>query len=147
MKVTMMLADSAQAVDGKLFILGGGWSVTGPDPSPFALAVKIEVPWDQTNLKHGFKLQLVDSDGNDVMAETPTGPEPIKVEAGFEVGRPAGLKPGTPIDVPIAFNFAPIPLAPGSRFEWRLEIDGESSADWTVAFSTRPQGSSAGQET
>ena len=29
-KVTMMLADAAQAVEGKLYILGGGWSVTGP---------------------------------------------------------------------------------------------------------------------
>ena len=32
MKVTMLLADSAQAIEGKLYILGGGWSITGPDP-------------------------------------------------------------------------------------------------------------------
>ncbi|HYT79952.1 MAG TPA: sigma factor [Actinomycetota bacterium] len=30
LKVTMMLADAAEVADGKLFILGGGWSVTGP---------------------------------------------------------------------------------------------------------------------
>ena len=32
MKVTILLADAAQAVEGKLFVLGGGWSVTGPEP-------------------------------------------------------------------------------------------------------------------
>jgi len=26
----MMLADAAQAVNGKLYIMGGGWSVMGP---------------------------------------------------------------------------------------------------------------------
>jgi hypothetical protein len=31
MKVTMMRADAVQAVAGKLYILGGGWSVTGPE--------------------------------------------------------------------------------------------------------------------
>jgi hypothetical protein len=139
MKVTMLLADSAQAVDGKLYVLGGGWSVTGPQPSPFALAMKIEVPWDQTNVKHRFKLSLEDSDGQPIVTDSPTGTRPIEVEAGFEVGRPAGLKAGTPIDVPIALNFAPIPLEPGQRFVWRLEIDGKSEPDWYVAFNTRPQ--------
>lgn len=143
MKVTMLLADSAQAIDGKLYILGGGWSITGPTPTPFALAIKIEVPWDQTNVQHRFRLNLVDSDGHEVTAESPAGSQPIMVEAGFEVGRPPGIKAGTPIDVPIAFNFAPIPLEPGSRFEWRLEIDGQASDDWRVAFSTRPHDVSA----
>ena len=26
----MLLCDSAQVADGKLFVLGGGWSLTGP---------------------------------------------------------------------------------------------------------------------
>ena len=42
----MMLADSAQAVAGKLYILGGGWSMTGPAATPSALAIKFEVPWE-----------------------------------------------------------------------------------------------------
>jgi hypothetical protein len=40
----MMLADAAQVANGKLFILGGGWSVTGPEPSPSAIVLKIAVP-------------------------------------------------------------------------------------------------------
>src|SRR5712692_6126152 len=59
MKVTMLLADAAQAVNGKLYILGGGWSVTGPAPSPSAIALKIEVPWDEANTRHKLTLDLV----------------------------------------------------------------------------------------
>ena len=31
----------------------------------------------------------------------------------FEVGRPPGLKPGTPLDFPVAVNSGPLPLGPG----------------------------------
>ncbi len=44
-KVTMLLCDAAQVSDGKLYILGGGWSMTGPDPVPSAVALKIDVYW------------------------------------------------------------------------------------------------------
>ena len=42
----------------------------------------------------------------------------------FEVGRPAGIKPGTPLELPLAVNSGPLPLEPGGRYEWRLSIDG-----------------------
>jgi hypothetical protein len=41
----MLLADAAQEAAGKLYILGGGWSVTGPQMPPMAIALKIDVPW------------------------------------------------------------------------------------------------------
>ena len=59
MKVTMLLADAAQAVDNKLYILGGGWSITGPAPTPMAFALKIEVPWNDTNRKYQLRLILM----------------------------------------------------------------------------------------
>jgi len=43
----MLLCDSAQVADGKLYILGGGWSVTGPQPVPSAVAIKLEVDWHE----------------------------------------------------------------------------------------------------
>jgi hypothetical protein len=63
MKVNLLLADHADAVGGKLYINGGGWNVTGPQPVPFAIAMLIEVPWDQTNTKHRVLLELLDADG------------------------------------------------------------------------------------
>lgn len=138
MKVTMLLADSAQAVNGKLYILGGGWSITGPDPAPMAIAIKIEVPWDQANKRHALKLALVNEDGQPVLVPTPTGDRPVELNGEFEVGRPAGLKEGTPLDVALAINIGPLPLQSGGRYVWRCSIDDKSSEDWQVAFTTRP---------
>ena len=102
-----------------------------------AIAVKLEVPWDQANTKHTWRLSLVDSDGATVTVESPTGAQSLELEGEFEVGRPAGTKPGTPIDLPLALSFAPIPLDPGTRYEWRLELDGELVGDSRLAFSVR----------
>jgi hypothetical protein len=137
----MMLADSAQEVGGKLYILGGGWSITGPDPVPMAIALKLEVPWDRTNVKHSLLIELVDEDGNPVMVPGPEEEQvALQVTGDFEAGRPPGVKPGTPIDSALAVNFGPLPLEPGRRYQWRLSIDGESDEDWTLGFSTRPAG-------
>lgn len=132
-KVTMMLADSAQVSTGKLYILGGGWSLTGPNPIPSAVAIKIEVP--RMDRKHNFKLALLNGDSKPV--KSPDG-KPIEVTGEFEAGIPPGLKAGTPLDVPLAFNFGPIQLTPDERYSWRLSIDGKDDPDWEVSFTTRP---------
>ena len=59
----MMLCDSAQVADGKLYILGGGWSMTGPDPVPSAIALKIDVAWNEAETSHHWELFLEDADG------------------------------------------------------------------------------------
>ncbi len=135
MKVTLLLADAAQAVGGKLYIMGGGWSVTGPGPVPSALAIKIEVPWTEANRTHNFTLELLDEDGQPVQPEGQD--QPVRADGQFEVGRPPGLPEGTPIDVPLALNVPPVQLVPGGRYTWRLQIDGESQPDWHAAFLVR----------
>jgi hypothetical protein len=136
-KVTLLLADAAQAVNGKLYVLGGGWSITGPQPTPMAMAVKVEVPWDRANIKHTWRLELLDGDGQPVEMPGPSGEsKPLQLRGEFEAGRPAGLKPGTPLDVALALNFGPMPIPPGDRYEWRFSIDGWDEA-WHVGFSTR----------
>ena len=135
----MLLADSAQVSEGKLFVLGGGWSRIGPGPTPSAVAIIIEVPWDQTNVTHRWRLELVDSDGRPVMwTPTPEGEQPLVIQGQFEVGRPPGIALGSSIGMPLAINFGPLPLGPGSRYEWRLTVDNESDSDWRLPFSTRP---------
>lgn len=139
MKVTMLLADAAQAVDGKLYILGGGWSITGPDPIPSAIALKIEVPWTETNRKHRLELKLVDADGQPAKIPTPQGEQQVvELTGDFEVGRPLGIPEGTPIDVVLAINIGPLPLQPQRRYEWKCYINGNTREAWRVAFSTRP---------
>lgn len=138
MKVTLLLADAAEAVGGKLYILGGGWSITGPDPAPMAIAMKIEVPWDQANHPHRLRLVLLTQDGQPVMVPTPTGDRPVELMSGFEVGRPPGIRPGTPLDLALAINLGPLPLPPDNYYVWRCFIDDQTKDEWRVAFSTRP---------
>ncbi len=138
MKAILLLADAAQVSGGKLNVLGGGWSVTGPLPTPSALAIKIEVPWTKADVRHHFVLQLFTADGNPVMVDGPRGqPQPMRVDGEFDVGRSSDLPAGIPIDVPLAVNIAPLPLQPQSRFTWRLTVDGETHEDWQASFSTR----------
>jgi hypothetical protein len=137
MKVTLMLADSAQVSEGKLYILGGGWSLTGP-PAPSAIAMLVEVPWDQTNRRLEWRLDLVDSDGYPVVVgDGQGGTNPVVAAGDFEVGRPPGMPHGAPIALPLALNFGPLPLPANGRFEWRLTLDGETQDDWRLAFNTR----------
>jgi hypothetical protein len=140
MKVTMMLADSAQVAGGKLYILGGGWSITGPMPCPSAIAVIVSVPWNETNRKHRVKVELVDPDYRPVLLPTPEGSSPLVITGDFEVGRPPGISPGSTIEVPFAFNIGALPLPPDKRFIWKLTIDDKADDDWQVVFSTRPAG-------
>jgi hypothetical protein len=140
-KVTMLLADYAQVADGKLTVVGGGWSLTGPEMVPFGIALLIQVPWDRANQRHVMRLELVDADGQPVIVETDEeGEHPLVFfdDLAFEVGRPPGLKPGTYLDFPVAVNSAPLPLEPG-LYEWRLTIDEESDPDWRLPFTVRAE--------
>jgi hypothetical protein len=105
---------------------------------PFGIAILIRVPWDQANQRHLMRLELLDADGQPVEMETEDGEQQVVFfdDVPFEVGRPAGLKPGTPLDFPVAINSGPLPLEPG-RYEWRLTIDGEADDDWRLPFSVR----------
>jgi hypothetical protein len=138
MNVTMLLADSAQVADGKLYILGGGWTLTGPQPTPAGIAIKLEVVAAEFDRNHHWELFLEDADGQLVMVDTPDGPQAIEVRGDFTATQPLDAMPGTPVVIPIAINFGPLPLSPGGRFTWRLVIDGESMEGSTVSFSTRP---------
>lgn len=129
MKVTMMLADAAQQVGGKLYILGGGWSQTPPG-HPSAVALYFQVPWDQSDDEHKFKLELLTSDGDAVLDQEGN---PIAIEGGIQTGRPPGLMKGTPLDASMAVSLPPLPLVP-SRYEWRLTVGGQQHEDWRLPF-------------
>ena len=134
MKVTLLIADFARVAAGKLDVIGGGWSMMNAQgPFGFFVAALFQIPWDQTNQKHQFRLELLDADGQGV--PTPDG-ETIRAEGKFEAGRPPGLRPGTPVDAPLVVPFGPLVLEEG-RYEIRITIDGETKEDLFVAFTVR----------
>src|SRR6476620_3841564 len=85
------------------------------------------------NGKHKFRLELLDADGQGV--PIPNG-ESVRAEGEFEAGRPAGLRPGTPVDAPLVVPFGPLVLDEG-RYELRLTINDETKEDWFIAFTVR----------
>ena len=139
LQATIFLADFAQVTpDGKMTAVGMGWTVTGPKPIPHAVGVFVQVPWDETNTKHHIILELLDADGQPVIADTPDrGEVPIRAEGELIAGRSPDVRPGTAIDVPFAFNQVGLPVEAGGWYVWRLSLDGESRDEWRRPFSVR----------
>lgn len=130
LQVNMLLCDAAQATGGKLFILGGGLAAIGPKPQPLALALHLTVPWDRANVPHDWHISLLDEDGRAVRA----GEKEIVIRGRFEAGRPAGLRPGSPLGVALAINVTPLPLPGGRSYTFALTIADETQPDWRVSF-------------
>lgn len=125
MDATMLLCDAAEAANGKLYILGGGWShLYAPNtPVNMALAIMLQVPWNRANEKHSLRATLVTEDNEPVAI----GGNPITLEAGFEVGRPPGLKYGTTLNMPVVFNAGGLILDEGG-YVWELHVGGQRIA-------------------
>jgi hypothetical protein len=134
MDAIVLLADYAQAINGKLYIQGGGWSRIVPPPMPglppgvclvpCALAVRFLVGWEEANKKHTVIIRLLDEDGHPVSPAVPPDQPPIEVTTQLEVGRPPGLVEGTDLDAALAVNFQGLPLT-RKRYQFTLEIDGQ----------------------
>jgi hypothetical protein len=126
--IDMFLADRAEAINGKLYVMGGAWDrlqvpeLPGPLPVPISVAVVITVPWSLTNREFTFSLELVDVDN----APLPITEEGEVFSIPFEVGRPPGLRQGRPQK-----NVLSVTIGPGLEFEkpgtysFRGMIDGE----------------------
>jgi hypothetical protein len=84
-------------------------------------------------------LELLDSDGNAFMGQSPQGPVPVRFDGNFETGRPPGTPPGAPIPFAAAINIGPLPFEPRKRYEWRLRWNDEADDAWRLAFNGPPQ--------
>ena len=121
----MMLCDAADSVGGKLYILGGGWSqLHTRTPPGIALAIKLEIPWEEADEPLAISAMLKTAagdpwqmDGNDVA---------IKGE--FALGKPPGLDETVPLDAVFVMHVAGLRLDPG-RYTWHLTIADEQVAD------------------
>jgi hypothetical protein len=122
MDATLLLCDHAEAVNGKLYINGGGWNLLLRPGAPvsIALALLVEVPWDLADQPHELRAELLTVDGDPVEMDG----APVQLAATFHTGRPPGVKPGSPINVPLALNLQGLRLDLGG-YEWRLFVDGE----------------------
>ncbi len=117
----LILADAAQAIGGKLYMLGGGWDVLTiggglPVQQPFAIGLGLSVPWNETNQRHNITVEIADEDGH----------EAARMSGQLEVGRPPGLKSGQDQRVVIALNGVLGIEKPGS-FVIVAKIEGQEA--------------------
>lgn len=117
----LLLADRAEAANGKIFIHGGAVDrhFVNPRAAPpiqlnADVAFSILTDWGETNTDHVFSLQVEDEDGKPAW----------RMEAQFQVGRPPGAKAGQQFRQLIAIR-GPIPLPARGAFKLILEIDGK----------------------
>jgi hypothetical protein len=118
----VMVADHAEALNGKLYINGGGWTdlqrpvILGqaPPPTAFSIALSVYIPWGETNRPIALKVTVEDEDGNKQ----------------FDISTPvvAGRPPQMPVGQGQYFHSAvqmvmPFPQAGGYRAV--VTIDGD----------------------
>jgi hypothetical protein len=119
---TLMLADSAQAVEGKLYILGGAWNLLRFPEFPASLivgiAVAIDVDWNETNRPHHLDVHFEDADGN---AMDP------RIGADFEAGRPPGVVPGAELRIVFAVN-GPLTIPAAGSYSAVASVGGQELA-------------------
>jgi len=134
-----LLADAAEVVNGKLYLMGGGWTSCTPRDGlnyPFekviASAITISVAYQETNEEHKFALEFRDAD------EKPLGP---RIDGGFTVGRPPELVPGMSQLVQFA-GAVPVTLPEAGTYTLVLTLDGQEVK--RVHFQSLPKPSAVG---
>jgi len=85
----VLLCDYSEAVNGKLYLTGGGRNVLRLPELPaewsFSIGLGIDIAWHETNSPHELVVGVQDPDGQE-LGEGLT--------ANFETGRPPGLPEG-----------------------------------------------------
>jgi len=95
-----ILADAAQAVGGKIFVLGGGWNIfrSANFPAPVQLAIAVGVGFESSEIGVRYPVKIVIADE----AGVPVVPE---MSGQIETGQLTPDFPkGLPVKLPVAWN-------------------------------------------
>ena len=133
-RVSLMLAQWAQVhPNGTLNIMGGGMTVV-PYPLPgMFIAGSLQFGWGAIGAEHAIRIDLLDDQAQPVPN---ADDEPVVITGKFPLAPLPGITWGTTLGVPLVVPVGPLTLAPSSRYEWRVEVDGEWYPDWDLPFST-----------
>lgn len=124
----LLLADRAEAINGKLYLMGGAWdrlSIADFDqPANFSLALGVLVPWMATNEQYQLTIAVENEDGS--MLE--------ELSAGLVQGRPPHAVVGQSFRVLLALNGQwKFPSAGTYRITVRLSSGDTKSTSFYVA--------------
>lgn len=138
----LVLADAVAAAGGKHYIHGGGWDILTAGSFPvvhpaMAVAVRLRVPWGDTNRPCSFALDLLDADGRSIL---PTPPGPIR--GTVNLGRPPHLAIGDDQVVPLALGLNNLRFENPGLYVVVCLLDGEEAA--RAPFRVAPQAAGQG---
>ncbi|GIU91997.1 MAG: hypothetical protein KatS3mg011_0903 [Acidimicrobiia bacterium] len=128
-----LLADSVQVVQGKLYVLGGGWDTLFVPDFParhpaLGIGLRVRVPWSWTDRVLVIGVDLQDEDGNRVLPSPP-------LAQGVKVKRPVGIPEGSDIGVARSFTFYNLTFPREGAYSFVVTLDGEVAT--RLRFSVR----------
>jgi hypothetical protein len=138
----LMLANHAEAVNGLLYVSGGGWAhhwrgpqnPEAPTVSHVGIGLTILIGWNETNRPYQFSVTMDSADGTEM----------LRLEGRLESGRPPGEAEGTDLRSAVAINGEVAFPAPG-RYLVRATVADDVR---TVSFEVHDEtsaGAAAGQ--
>jgi hypothetical protein len=130
-----LLADAVQVVQGKLYVLGGGWDTLFVPGFParfpaLGVGLRVRVPWSWADHVVVIGVDLQDEDGARVL---PTDP----LVQGVKVSRPAGLPEGSDLGVARSFTFNNLTFPRPGAYSFVISIDEQVAS--RLRFSVRPR--------
>jgi hypothetical protein len=120
----LVLCDFAQAdPSGKVHIIGGNWTVTGPEPAPQGLVLFLKgFSQEAIGTAITVRLRLEDSEGTPVRFPGPAGPQTLLIQGQIELLPNESHIAGDALNAAFTVNVSPLPLAAGG-YVWIAEID------------------------
>ena len=113
----LILAERAEAANGKIFIHGGAverhFAASFPTTLSADIAASMLVGWGETNETHVLELRVSDEDENPV----------IEIQAEMTPGRPAQAKPAQELRQLIAIK-GPFPIGKAGQYKLQAFADG-----------------------
>lgn len=113
----LLVADRAEVVNGKLYLMGGSWDRISPATFPhrmiLGIALGVRIPFAHTDDQHTVAIELQHE-----------GSRLVGFEARLTTGRPPGMA-GMDMLVPMAFN-VPVAIPAAGQMVLRASVDGRS---------------------
>jgi hypothetical protein len=126
----LLVADRAEVVNGKLYLMGGSWDRVQPQQFPhrmmLGIALGVRIPFAYTDDQHTVAIELLHGETR-----------MIGFEAKLATGRPPGMA-GMDMLVPMAFNI-PIAIPGEGQIALKAVIDGSHGRRHDIKVIERPK--------
>ena len=126
----LLVADRAEVVNGKLYLMGGAWDRIQPSTFPHrmivGIALGVRIPFAHTDDQHTVAVEMQQDEQR-----------LVGFEAKLTTGRPPGMA-GMDMLVPMAFNI-PVSIPAEGQVVLRASVDGRTPRRHEIRVAQRAQ--------